>query len=148
MAMSTYKTFLMYKASAASDYTKLVDIKNVPAMGADRNTIDVTSLSDDTETMIPGIKRLGDGLQFTCNYDQAKFYEIDQMGVDTDYDFAVWKGGTGSGDSVTPTGADGKWSFKGKITVGTADGDVDSAFEMVVTIFPSTPVTFTRGTTT
>ena len=147
MAMSTYKTFLMYKASAAAEYSKLVDIKNVPSMGAERNTIDVTSLSDDTETMIPGIKRLGDGLQFTCNYDQDTFYTIDQMGVDTDYDFAVWKGGTGSGSNVVPTGSDGKWTFKGKITVGTSEGDVDSAFEMVVTIFPSTPVTFARGTT-
>lgn len=146
MAMSTYKTFLMYKASASAEYSKLVDIKNVPAMGADRNTIDVTSLSDDTETTIPGIKRLGDGLQFTCNYDQETFYTIDQMGVDTDYDFAVWKGGTGSGSNVTPSGSDGKWSFKGKITVGTSEGDVDAAFEMVVTIFPSTPVTFAKGT--
>lgn len=146
MAMSTYKTFLMHKASGSQEYTKLVDIKNVPSMGAERNTIDVTSLSDDTETMIPGIKRLGDGLQFTCNYDQDKFYQIDQLGVDTDYEFAVWKGGTGSGSNVTPTGSDGKWNFTGKITVGTSDGDVDAAFEMVVTIFPSTPVTFARGT--
>lgn len=145
MALSTYKTFLMVKKAAAQDYTKLIDIKNVPGMGADRNTIDVTSLSDDTETMIPGIKRLGDGLQFTCNYDQEKFYEIDQMGTDTDYDFAVWKGGTGSGSNVTPTGSDGKWNFKGKIAVGTSDGDVDAAFEMVITIYPSTTVTFSKG---
>lgn len=146
MALSTYKTFLMYKASASADYTKLVDIKTVPAMGSDRNTIDVTTLSDDTETMIPGIKRIGDGLQFTCNYDQDTYYTIDQMGTDTDYDFAIWKGGTGSGSNVTPTGSDGKWAFQGKIGVGTSDGDVDSAFEMVVTIYPSTPVTFSKGT--
>lgn len=144
MAMSTYKTFLMKKNGAT--YEKLIDIKSVPAMGAERNTIDVTSLSDDTETMIPGIKRLGDGLQFTCNYTQEGFYAIDQLGVDTDYDFAVWKGGTGSGVDVVPTGSDGKWEFKGKITVGTSEGDVDSAFEMVVTIFPSTSVTFRLGT--
>ena len=146
MALSTYKTFLMYKASASADYTKLVDIKTVPAMGSDRNTIDVTTLSDDTETMIPGIKRIGDGLQFTCNYDQDTYYTIDQMGTDEDYDFAIWKGGTGSGSNVTPSGSDGKWAFKGKIGVGTSDGDVDSAFEMVVTIYPSTPVTFSKGT--
>lgn len=147
MALSTYKTFLMYKASAAADYTKLIDIKNVPALGSDRNTIDVTTLSDDMEQLIPGIKRVGDGFQFNANYDQDKFYAIDQM-AETTYDFAIWKGGTGSGSNVTPTGSDGKWSFQGQVTVGTADGDVDGSFDMVVTIYPSTPVTFAKGTTT
>lgn len=144
MALSTYKTFLMYKASASADYTKLVDIKNVPAIGAERNTIDVTTLSDDMEQMIPGIKRVGDGFQFTANYDQDTYYTIDQMDSETDYEFAIWKGGTGSGSNVTPTGSDGKWSFSGKITVGTAEGDVDAAFNMAITIFPSTPVNFAK----
>ena len=141
MALSTYKTFLMYKASASADYTKLVDIKNVPAIGSDRNTIDVTTLSDDMEQLIPGIKRVGDGFQFNCNYDKATYTTIDGM-AETTYTFAIWKGGTGSGSSITPTGSDGKWSFDGQITVGTADGDVDGSFDMVVTIYPSTPVDF------
>jgi hypothetical protein len=143
MALSTYKTYLMYKASGASDYTKLVDIKNVPAIGAERNTIDVTSLTDDMEQMIPGIKRVGDGFQFNANYDMNKYYEIDQMG-DTEYEFAIWKGGTGEGTNAVPSGADGKWSFSGRVTVGTAEGDVDAAFEMVITVFPSSSVAFSK----
>lgn len=134
----------MYKASVSADYTKLVDIKNVPAIGADRNTIDITTLSDDMEKSIPGIKRMGNGLQFTCNYDSTTYQTIDGM-AETEYDFAIWKGGTGSGSQVEPTGSDGKWSFKGVITVGTSDGDVDSAFDMVITIFPSTPIDFDIG---
>lgn len=141
MALSTYKTFLMYKASASQAYAKLVDIKNVPAIGAERNTIDVTTLSDDIEQLIPGIKRVGDGLQFTCNYDKAVYAQIDAM-TDTDYDFAIWKGGTGSGSQVTPDGSDGKWSFKGSITVGTSDGGVDDPFDMIVTLYPTTPIDF------
>ena len=147
MALSTYKTFLMYKGSNDATYQKLVDIKNVPAIGAERNTIDVTSLSDDMEQMIPGIRRVGDGFQFTANYDQATYYAIDQMGTDTEYDFSIWKGGTGSGADVTPTGQDGKWNFKGRIAIGTADGDVDASFDMAITIYPSSPVTFARGAT-
>lgn len=146
MAMTTYQTFLMHKASASSDYSKLVDIKNVPAMGAERNTVDVTTLTDDMEQLIPGIKRVGDGFQFNANYDQDKYYELDQMGTTTVYDFAIWKGATGEGTSATPTGSDGKWSFSGRISVGTADGDVDGSFDMTVTIYPSTSVTFTKGT--
>lgn len=144
MALSTYKTFLMCKKTASSNYEKLVDIKNVPGMGADRNMIDTTTLSDDTETMIPGIKRLGDGLQMNANYDQDTYYELDQMG-DAVYDFAIWKGGTGSGTNVVPTGSDGKWSFKGRLSVGTAEGDVDASFDMVITIAPSTPIDFEKG---
>ena len=148
MALTTYKTYLMYKASAAAEYTKLVDIKNVPAIGAERNTVDVTSLTDDMEQLIPGIKRVGDGLVFNANYDQATYYTLDQLGIENEYDFAVWKGGTGEGTNATPTGADGKWSFKGKLAVGIADGDVDSAFNMSITIYPTTSVAFARGTTT
>lgn len=33
MAISTYKTYLMYKASGSSDYTKLIDIKSTPNLG-------------------------------------------------------------------------------------------------------------------
>lgn len=135
----------MHKASASSDYTKLVDIKNVPAIGSDRNTIDVTTLSDDMEQLIPGIKRVGDGFQFNCNYDKTTYATIDGMAEET-HDFAIWKGGTGSGSNVIPDGSDGKWSFSGQITVGTADGDVDGSFDMVITIFPSTPVDFDDGT--
>lgn len=152
MALSTYKTFLMIKKageSASSDPTweELVPIKNVPALGAERNTIDTTTLRDDTEQLMPGIKRVGDGYQFTCNYDQDKYYEIDQMDGEV-HDFAIWKGGTGSGSNVTPTGSDGKWEVSGRITVGTADGDVDAAFDMTVTIFPSSPMAYSKGTST
>lgn len=144
MALSTYKTFLMHKASAAADYSKLVDIKNVPAIGADRNTIDVTTLSDDIEQLIPGIKRVGDGFQFRANYDKTVYQTVDNMGDTTQY-FAIWKGGTGSGSSVTPTGSDGQWSFQGYATVGTVEGDVDDAFDMQITVFPTTPIAFTTG---
>lgn len=33
MAISTYKTFLMYKASGGSTYSKLIDIKDFPDLG-------------------------------------------------------------------------------------------------------------------
>lgn len=33
MAISTYKVYLMHKASASGDYTKLVDIKDFPDLG-------------------------------------------------------------------------------------------------------------------
>lgn len=147
MALSTYMTFLMYKpdGDATTDYEKLVDIKNVPALGAERNTIDITTLSDDTEQLIPGIKRVGSGYQFNANYDQDVYDSIDKM---TDvYSFAIYKGGTGSGSNVTPTGSDGKWKFDGRITIGTLDGGVDDSFDMVITIFPSTPIDFEKGTT-
>ena len=36
MAVNTYKTFLMYKASASAEYTKVIDIKNYPDLGGKR----------------------------------------------------------------------------------------------------------------
>lgn len=34
MAISSYKAFLMYKATSGSSWTKLVDIKDFPDLGA------------------------------------------------------------------------------------------------------------------
>lgn len=33
MAISSYKTYLMYKASDSGTYTKLIDIKDFPDLG-------------------------------------------------------------------------------------------------------------------
>lgn len=54
--ISTYKTYLMYKAtSAATQYTKLIDIKSFPDLGGEPERIDVTTLSDKIRKYTPGV---------------------------------------------------------------------------------------------
>ena len=139
MAISTYKIFLMYKATSSDTYTKLVDIKDFPDLGGAPEMLETTTLSDGMQTYIPGIQSL-DGLEFSANYDKEDFDTLKAM-EGTEYEFAVWFGGTISGGQVTPTGAEGKFEFKGQLSVYPVGGGTNEVVGMTISIAPSTAIT-------
>lgn len=138
MAISTYKIFLMKKATAGDTWEKLIDIKDFPDLGGSPEMLETTTLSDKMQTYIPGIQSL-DALEFTANYTKEDFTKLKALeGVDSEY--AVWFGGTESGGVVTPTGTDGKFEFRGQLSVFPVGGGVNEVVDMTVTIAPSTPI--------
>lgn len=141
MAISTYKVFLMEKADSSGDtWEKLVDIKEFPDLGGEPEMLETTTLSDNMQTYIAGIQSL-DGLTFTANYDKKDFQTLKALeGKEKDY--AVWFGGTGDAGSLTPDGSNGKFSFKGQLSVFPVGGGVNEVVDMSITIAPSTPITF------
>lgn len=141
MAISTYKVFLMKKADSPEDtWEKLVDIKEFPDLGGEPEMLETTTLSDNMQTYIAGIQSL-DGLAFTANYDMEDFQTLKALeGKENDY--AVWFGGTGDAGSLTPDGSNGKFSFKGQLSVFPVGGGVNEVVDMSITIAPSTPITF------
>lgn len=136
MASSTYKTFLMKKG--ASDYAKLVDIKDFPDLGGAPEMIETTTLSDSMQTYIEGIMS-SDALEFTINYD-LETYETLLALKGTETEFAVWFGGTESNGVVTPTGSEGKFAFKGYLSVRVLGKGVNEVKEATVSIAPSTAI--------
>lgn len=141
MAISTYKIFLMQKKSSA--WEKLVDIKEFPDLGGTPEMLETTTLSDKMQTYIPGIQSL-DSLEFTTNYDLAEYKKLKQM-EGTETEFAVWFGGTEVGDTVTPTGSDGKFKFKGQLSVFPVGGGTNEVVDMTITIAPSTAISMDDG---
>ena len=137
MAISTYKSFLMHKKS--STYEKLVDIKSFPDLGGSPELLETTTLSDGMTTNILGIQSL-DALEFECNYTKEGYAKLKAM-EGTEADFAVWLGGTVSGNAVTPTGSEGKFEFKGQLAVYVNGGGVNEVVNMTVSIAASTPIT-------
>ena len=145
MARTTYKTFLMYKETpgTGSQYTKLVDIKSFPDMGGTPEMVEITTLSDSVQTNIPGVQSL-DNLEFTANYSAEDYYKIKNM-EGTEYDFAVWFGGTAGDDgAVTPDGSEGKFTFKGKLSVFVTGGGVNEVTDMKISIGASTVIGFAK----
>ena len=140
MAISTYKVFLMKKGSSDDTWSKLVDIKEFPDLGGEPEMLETTTVSDNMQTYIAGIQSL-DGLTFTANYDKEDFQTLKALeGKENDY--AVWFGGTGDAGSLTPDGSNGKFSFKGQLSVFPVGGGVNEVVDMSITIAPSTPITF------
>ena len=138
MAISTYKIFLMKKASTGDTYEKVIDIKDFPDLGGAPEMLETTTLSDKMQTYIPGIQSL-DALEFTANYTKEDFTKLKALeGKEESY--AVWFGGTESG-VLTPTGSVGKFEFKGQLSAFPVGGGVNEVVDMTVTIAPSTPIT-------
>ena len=136
MAISTYKTFLMQKNTSA--WEKVVDIKEFPDLGGTPEMLETTTLSDKMQTYIPGIQSI-DALEFTSNYTLADYKKLKALeGQDKEY--AVWFGGTEVGDTVTPTGSDGKFKFNGQLSVFPVGGGVNEVVDMTITIAPSAPI--------
>lgn len=138
MAISTYKVFLMKKTD--STYSKLINIKEFPDIGGDPELLETTTLSDKMQTFILGIQSNG-GLNFNANYTKEDFTTLQALEGDEE-DYAIWFGGTESGGVVTPTGSDGKFSFKGELSVHVTGGGVNEVVDMAVTIAPTTVITF------
>lgn len=142
MAISTYKVFLMKKSS--STYEKLVDIKDFPDLGGAPEMLETTTLSDKMQTYIPGIQS-NDALEFTANYTKEDYDKLKAL-EGTESDYAVWFGGTESGGVATPDGSNGKFEFKGQLSVHVVGGGVNEVVDMTVTIAPSTGITVPSGT--
>lgn len=137
MAISTYKSFLMQKDSTA--WKKLINIKEFPDLGGAPEMLETTTLSDNMETHIPGIQSL-DSLEFKANYTLDDYKALKALeGEEKDY--AVWLGGTEAGNTLTPTGSNGKFKFKGFLSVYTNGGGTNEVVEMTITIAPSTVIT-------
>lgn len=137
MASSSFKTFLMKKGTGDT-YEKLVDIKDFPDLGGSPEMLETTTLSDPMQTYVEGIQSQ-DALEFTINYELAKYKELVGLkGVETE--FAVWFGGDEQGNTITPTGAEGKFNFKGYLSVRVVGKGTNEVKEAVVSIAPSTPI--------
>lgn len=138
MAISTYKIFLM-SSTDGTKYEKLIDIKSFPDLGGAPEMLETTTLSDAMQTYIPGIQSL-DALEFEANYTKADFTKLKAL-EGKEQQYAVWFGGTGEGETLTPTGSDGKFKFKGQLSVYPVGSGVNEVVNMNINIAPSTPIT-------
>jgi hypothetical protein len=128
----------MHKDTSAASWSKLIDIKEFPDLGGDPDMLETTTLSDKMQTFIAGIQSM-DGLSFTANYTLTDYKELKALeGKQADY--AVWFGGTESAGTLTPSGSDGKFSFKGELSVYPTGGGVNEVVGMAITIAPSTVI--------
>lgn len=117
MAMNTYNTKLTIG-------TKQYDIKDFPSILGARSALETTTLSDDAQTYIPGIRQQSDTFAFVTNYDATVYGELDKL---TDEQECKLTFGDGSG-----------YSWSGEVSVSVNEGSVDAVIEMTISVTPST----------
>lgn len=137
MAISSYQCYLMKGTTSGetTTWSKLVDIKDFPDLGGAPEMLETTTLSDSAQTFIAGIQKL-DAMEFTANYTSTDYTTVKAL-AGTENDYAVWFGAT----SGSPSGANGKYKFRGMLDVYITGGGVNEVVEMKISIAPSTVIT-------
>lgn len=73
MAVISKGITLSYKTGDAGDYVLLNDLQEIPDLGGDVESIEITTLADEAHTYTNGIKNYGDSLTFKFVYNTAQF---------------------------------------------------------------------------
>lgn len=130
MAIATYPIALYYDSTpqATPTWSELSPIKDFPDLGGAPSSLETTTLSDDAREYIAGIKDQ-QALEFTANYDTDKFDAIELL--TGSQDFQLWFGASG---------ASGKFSFSGTVSVYVVSSGVDEVVDMKIVIMPSTVI--------
>ena len=125
MAISSYNT----KLSIGS---KSYDIKDFPSILGQRSSLETTTLSDDAQTFIPGIRQQSENFPFLANYDKTVYQEINTLKGDQECKLTFSDGSA--------------YSWTGGVSVSVNEGSVDAVLEMTITVTPSSVPVWSAGT--
>ena len=128
MALSTFGVSLKY--GATQPQTAVV-IKDFPSLLGKRSSLETTTLSDDAQTFIAGIRQQSESFDFVANYDPAVYNTLN--GLDEDQSWSL-------------TFSDGSgYTWKGSVSVSVNEGSVDAVLEMTISVTPSTVPVWKQG---
>lgn len=134
-ASSTVHTYLFMKLG--SNYNKVADIKDYPAMGGSPEKIETTTLSQEVSTFVNGVQAL-DSFEFLANYDPENYKTLSADGVKNTiltYVLAFGKSGEEYGTL-------GSFEWDGQLSVWVEGGGVNAVREMRISISATSEVEF------
>lgn len=102
--------------------TKTYDIKDFPSVLGQRSELETTTLSDDAQTYIPGIRQQS-GFPFLANYDATVYAEINALTTEQECKLTF---SDGSG-----------YAWQGYASASINEGAVDGVVEMTINIMPA-----------
>ena len=124
MATSSYNTKLMIG-------TKTYNIKDFPVILGERSALETTTLSDDAQTFIPGIRQQSESFPFLANYDATVYAELNAL--------------TASQECKLTFNDGSNYTWNGTVSVSVNEGSVDSVLEMTISITPTSVPVWAKG---
>lgn len=118
---------LAYKTGAAAGYTDLTDLQEIPELGGDAESIEITTLDSDAHEYTEGILNYGDNLAFKFLYKNDQFTTLNGL-----------KGQVIDWKVTLPDGAG--FTFKGKGSVKLDGVGVNAALTYTLGIKPSSKI--------
>lgn len=128
MAISTFGVSLKYGSDSP---TTAVVIKDFPSLLGKRNSLETTTLSDDAQTFIQGIRAQSESFDFTANYDAAVYAAINAL-EEIQKCSLTFSDGSG-------------YTWDGYLSASVNEGSVDAVLEMTISITPSTVPVWKQG---
>ena len=124
MALSSFNTKLTIG-------TKTYALKDFPSILGQRSSLETTTLSDDAQTFIPGIRQQSESFAFLANYDATVYAEINAL-TDVQECKLTFRDGSG-------------YSWHGTVSASVNEGSVDAVLEMTINIVPSDVPEWAKG---
>lgn len=121
---------LSYKAGSASSYTDLTNLQEIPDLGGEADSVEVTTLDDTAHRYINGLLDYGDSLDFTFLYDKTQFTTL--SGLSGTVSWKVTLPGTGGATA----------SFDGEPSVKLNGVGVNDAITYTLSVKPSSGFTW------
>lgn len=128
MALSTFGVSLKYGETAPQTP---VTIKDFPSLLGKRSSLETTTLSDDAQTFIAGIRQQSESFDFVANYDPTVYNTLNSLTGDQSWSLTF---SDGSG-----------YTWKGSVSVSVNEGAVDAVLEMTISVTPSTVPVWAQG---
>ena len=126
MAISSFNTKLTIGA-------KEYPIKDFPELLGARSALETTTLVDDAQTYIPGIRQTSESFDFLANYDATKYAELNAMSGEQECKLTF---SDGSG-----------FTWSGAVSARINEGSVDAVLEMTISVVPADVPVWSKGTT-
>lgn len=76
MAVISKGITLSYQMGEDVDFVELTNLQEIPELGGDTESIEITTLADAAHTYTDGIKNYGDSLQFKFLYEKEQYSSL------------------------------------------------------------------------
>lgn len=124
---------LSYKTNSET-YTDLTNLQEIPELGGDTESIEITVLSDAAHMYTNGIKNYGDSLTFKFLYDTTQFTTLNSLSGSVDWKVSLPDGENGAIDTTC--------TFSGTCSVKLDGVGVNSALTYTLSIKPNSEMTW------
>ena len=128
MAISSFGVSLKYGETSPDT---AVIIKDFPSLLGKRSSLETTTLSDDAQTFIAGIRQQSESFDFTANYDPTVYNSLNSLDGSQKWSLTF---SDGSG-----------YTWDGTVSVSVNEGSVDAVLEMTISVTPSTVPVWKQG---
>ena len=124
---------LSYKTNGET-YIDLTNLQEIPELGGDTESIEITVLSDAAHMYTNGIKNYGDSLAFKFLYDTTQFETLNSLSGSVDWKVSLPDGENGAINTTC--------TFSGTCSVKLDGVGVNSALTYTLSIKPNSEMTW------